>query len=205
MPSQIIFLGTAGDSFVLSKQERLAGGIIIQAENTQLHLNPGPGALVAAALARIDLRKTSAVIVTDNSLLHAHDTNAIIDIMTSGCFDTKGLLLAAKTALTQENQEIMPRISKEYQNAVERIVLLQEETRISYNDVQVETIKIKNTDKAAVGIKIITPHFSLGYTGKTKYTTKLYEQFIDVEVLIVDLPLYHEEKKEDGLSVEEAE
>src|SRR3989338_9728797 len=172
MPSQIIFLGTAGDSFVLSKQERLAGGIIIQAENTQIHLNPGPGALVAAAIARIDLRKTSAIIVTDNTLLHSHDTNAIIDIMTSGCFDTKGLLLAAKTALTQENQETMPRIGREYQNAVERIIPLQEETRINYNDVQIEALQIKNRDKFAVGIKIITPYFSVGYTGKTKYMTK---------------------------------
>jgi ribonuclease BN (tRNA processing enzyme) len=205
MPSQIIFLGTAGDSFVLSKQEMFAGGIIIQAENTQIHLNPGPGALVAAALARIDIRKTSAVIVTDNTLLHSHDTNVIIDIMTSGCFDAKGLLLGAKTALTQEKQEILPRIAKEYQNAVEKTIVLQEEIRINYNDVQIEAVKIKNTDKSAVGIKIITPLFSLGYTGNTKYTTKLHEAFADVEVLIVELPLRHEEKKEEGLCVEEAE
>ena len=46
--ARIIFLGTAGSTAVVSKQLRASGGIIIQVEDLQFHLDPGPGALVKA-------------------------------------------------------------------------------------------------------------------------------------------------------------
>jgi len=193
MQSQIIFLGTAGDSFVLSKQQRMAGGIVIQTENTKIHLNPGPGALIAAQ--QSDIRSTTAVVVTDNSFMHMHDANAILDVMTLGGFDTKGLLLVSKSAA-----EKIPQL---YQNAVEKTIILQEGTQIECNAVQVEAIKIKNKDPDAVGLKIVTPTFSLGYTGKTKYFVKLKEILKDVEILIIELTSINESKE--GLCVAEAQ
>lgn len=193
MQSQILFLGTAGDSFVLSKQQRLAGGIIIQAENTKIHLNPGPGALIASQ--NNDIRNTTAVVVTDNSFMHMHDANAILDIMTLGGFDTKGILLVSKSAAET--------ISQQYKNAVEKTIILQEGARIECNNVQIEAVTIKNKDPDAVGLKIITPTFSLGYTGKTKYFAKLKEILKDVEILIIELTSVNESKE--GLCVAEAQ
>lgn len=203
MQSQIIFLGTAGDSFVLSKQEHFAGGFVVQTSAAQVHMNPGPGAFVAAGMAKIQVQKTTAVIVTDNSFIHAHDAPAIIEAMTLGGFDQKGLLLAAKSAVENNDEKNEGRIQKKYQNAVEKTIILQDETRVECNGIQIEAIKIKNSDPAAVGLKIITADFSLGYTGKTKYTTKLKDAFNDVEIIIVELSIFHEDKKEDGLCLED--
>src|SRR3989338_1336873 len=203
MQAQIIFLGTAGDSFVLSKQDRVAGGFIVQTENAQLHINPGPGAFLAAALAKIQIQKTTAVIVTDNTFIHTHDVAALIEAMTLRAFDAKGLLLGPKSALEEGDPKNPPRVQKKYQEAVEKTILLQEETRVECNGVQIQTVKIKNSDPTAVGLKIITKDFSLGYTGKTKYTAKLKDAFNDVEIMILELSLLTEEKKEDGLCLEE--
>lgn len=203
MQSQIIFLGTAGDAFVLSKQDRIAGGFIVQTENAQLHVNPGPGAFLAASLAKINLQKTTAVIATDNAFIHTHDIPALIEAMTLGTFDTKGLLLAPKSALEETDPKNLPKIQKKYQEAVEKTIILQDETRVECNGVQIQTVKIKNSDPSAVGLKIVTKDFSLGYTGKTKYTTKLKDAFNDVEIIIIELTFLNEEKKEDGLCLEE--
>ncbi|MBI5072454.1 hypothetical protein HZA99_01405 [Candidatus Woesearchaeota archaeon] len=212
MEAQILFLGTAGDSFVLSKQERTAGGFVIQTPQSQILVNPGPGAFVNVARTNINIAKTTAIIVTDNTLLHAHDTNAIIDILTLGSFDQKGILLAAKSALQQaeesqqiENKENFPLIAVKYQNAVEKTIVLQENTKVACNDVQIETVKIKNKDPDAVGVKIITTSFSLGYSNKTKYLAKLKDAFQDVEILILELPLKTANPKEEGLCLEEVE
>lgn len=204
MQSQIIFLGTAGDSLVLSRQDRTGGGFVVQIENAQLHINPGPGAFLAAILAKIAIQKTTAIIITDNTFIHTHDVPALIEAMTLGTFDAKGLLLASKSALEISPEQRDPaRIQKKYQEAVEKTIMLQEETRVECNGIQIQTVKIKNSDPSAVGIKIVTRDFSLGYTGKTKYTTKLKDAFNDVEIMIIELSLLNEEKKEDGLCLEE--
>src|SRR3989338_2304626 len=187
MQAQIIFLGTAGDSFVLSKQDRVAGGFIVQTENAQLHINPGPGAFLAATLAKIQVQKTTAVIVTDNTFIHTHDAQALIEAMTLGAFDAKGLLLGPKSALEEIDPKNPARIQKKYQEAVEKTILLQEETRVECNGVQIQTGRIKNSDPTAVGLKIITKDFSLGYTGKTKYTAKLKDAFNEVKILIEEI------------------
>jgi ribonuclease BN (tRNA processing enzyme) len=194
MQSQIIFLGTAGDSFVLAKQQRIAGGILIQTQGMQFHCNPGPGAFVAAQQ-YATVRETTAVIVTDNSFVHSHDAPAIVDAMTLGGFDAKGLLLVSKSAL--------PVFSQKYQNAVEKVVVLQEEAKIECNAVQIEAVKIKNKDPDTVGVKITTPEFSLGYLGKTRYSPRINESVKDVEILILELTSILESKE--GLCVAEAQ
>lgn len=190
MQSQIIFLGTAGDSFVLSKQQRLAGGIIVQVHGIQMHCNPGPGALVAAMQQKLDVRNTSVIILTDNQFIHAHDADAILSVMTIGGFDIKGLLLIPESL----KDKLL------FQNAVEKTIILHEGV-VTWSDVQIQAVKIKNKDFSAVGLKIITPTFSLGYTGKTKYFAKLQESMKGVEILIVELT----GDAKDGLSVENAE
>lgn len=204
MVSQIIFLGTAGDSFVLSRKDRTAAGICIQHEESTLFLNPGPGAVFQAKQRGIDIQKTTALIVTDNTLLHGHDTNAIIDMMTLGGFDTAGILIAAKSAL-QGTESAPAIISPIYQQWVQRTMLIHPGDRIECNNIQIVAFSIKNIDPSAFGIKLITPAFSVGYTAKTRWIAKLREQLKDVEILILEIPHHYPSKNEEGFSVEEAE
>ena len=79
MHSKIIFLGTAGESLVYGKQIRASGGIIIQTDNLQCIIDPGPGSITMAAQFGINLRDTDAIFVTHNHINHCNDVNAIIN------------------------------------------------------------------------------------------------------------------------------
>ena len=57
MTAHIAFLGTGGDSTVVGKNIRSAGGIIIRFDNCQFHLDPGPGSLIKAQEAGMNLRE----------------------------------------------------------------------------------------------------------------------------------------------------
>ena len=79
--SSIIFLGTSGGNAV-SKQIQSAGGIILQVEDLQFHLDPGPGALSKAKEYGINLNRNTAVLVSHNHVNHCSELNPVIDAMT---------------------------------------------------------------------------------------------------------------------------
>ena len=78
MNSQILFLGTGGDSIVVGKQYRTSGGIILNLNDMQFHLDPGPGALIMAKMYGINIRENVGVFVSHNHINHANDVNAVI-------------------------------------------------------------------------------------------------------------------------------
>src|SRR5579872_3926013 len=45
---EILFLGTGGARFVVARQIRASGGMWMRFGKTQIHVDPGPGALVRA-------------------------------------------------------------------------------------------------------------------------------------------------------------
>ena len=63
MQSRILFLGTAGHYALYAKQARASGGILLQPGNHQLHLDPGPGALMQLSRYNINVREHTAVLV----------------------------------------------------------------------------------------------------------------------------------------------
>ena len=92
--ARIIFLGTAGSSAVVSRQLRSSGGIIIQVGDLQLHIDP-TGALTKAKEYGINLHHTTAVLVSHHHINHCNDLNAVIDAMTHGGLEHRGIILAA--------------------------------------------------------------------------------------------------------------
>lgn len=117
----IKFLGTAGARFVMTKQLRASGGIWISINGTNLHIDPGPGALVKALSSRpkLDPSTLSGIILTHKHLDHSNDINVMIEAMTEGGFKKRGVLFAPKDALDQD-----PVVFQYVRNFVERIEIL---------------------------------------------------------------------------------
>ena len=44
--TKITFLGTGGDNYIISKCIRNASGIVIEYNDLQLHIDPGPNSLL---------------------------------------------------------------------------------------------------------------------------------------------------------------
>jgi ribonuclease BN (tRNA processing enzyme) len=101
-PEQFIkFLGTAGSRFVVSRQLRASGGLWVRLAGQSVAVDPGPGALVKAYSSRpkLDPAKLDAVLVSHKHLDHTNDVNVIVEAMTNGGHDRRGVLLAPADAL----------------------------------------------------------------------------------------------------------
>lgn len=100
----VTFLGTGGARFVVARQIRASGGMWMRFGETQIHVDPGPGAL-ARALSHVppfNPRELSAIALSHKHLDHSGDVNATIEAMTSGGFRRRGTLLAPRDALEGE-------------------------------------------------------------------------------------------------------
>ncbi len=71
---------------------------------TQLHIDPGPGALVRALSVQppCNPRELDALLLSHKHLDHSNDINIMIEAMTSGGFTKRGMLFAPQDALEGE-------------------------------------------------------------------------------------------------------
>ena len=119
---EILFLGTGGARFVVARQIRASGGMWMRFGETQLHVDPGPGALIRA-LSHVpprNPRELDAVLLSHKHLDHSNDVNIMIEAMTSGGFAHRGALFAPADALAGE-----PVVLPYAQKFVERVETLE--------------------------------------------------------------------------------
>jgi len=201
--SSIIFLGTGGDSYVIGRQLRASGGIILQLDEDQYHIDPGPGSLVMAKEAGINLRANTALFVSNNSINNCNDINAVIDAMTYHGFDKKGVLVANNTVINgSENHH--PVLQKFYRDCLERFIVLEAGKKVGINDVEVRAIKAKHSDPNAIGFKFITPDYTLTYTGNTMYSAEALPEYENSNILILNVPCLKKDEDKYNLCKEDA-
>ena len=201
--AQLIFLGTAGSSAVVNKQIRGSGGIILKVEDLQFHIDPGPGSLSKAKEFGVNLHHTTAVLVSHNHINHCNDLNAVIDAMTHGGIEHRGVVLGSKSVL-QQFDENRPFITKHHQNLVEKIIPLEKSHKVGIELVEINTLSVDHTDPYAIGFKFFCPKFSLAYTGDTEITDKLMEELTGTDVLILNVPFPGNSAKGKNLDTEAA-
>ncbi|MBC5811217.1 MAG: MBL fold metallo-hydrolase [Candidatus Eremiobacteraeota bacterium] len=104
------FLGTGGARFVVARQIRASGGMWFRFGSeqggavTQIHVDPGPGALVRAlsSVPPCEPRELDAIALSHKHLDHSGDVNAMIEAMTQGGWRKRGALLAPRDAFEGE-------------------------------------------------------------------------------------------------------
>lgn len=183
---KLIFLGTGGDSIVVGKQIRSSGGIILQTETSQLHIDPGPGSLVMAKAMDVSLRNTTAIICTHNHINHANDANAVISALTHGGMDHYGVFLGSQSVISG-TEEMNPSLGKFTHKWLEKVIVLEPGKKAGVNDIDIEAVATKHSDTSAVGLKLSTPNFSIGYTSDTSYTSDMVQGLKDVDILVLNV------------------
>lgn len=108
----IRFLGTGGARFVVAKQIRASGGMWLRfapehgadGPLTQIHLDPGPGALVRAmsVVPPCEPADLDAIVLSHKHLDHSGDVNVMIEAMTYGGWKRRGTILAPRDAFEGE-------------------------------------------------------------------------------------------------------
>jgi phosphoribosyl 1,2-cyclic phosphodiesterase len=119
--STILFLGSGGARFVVARQLRASGGMWMHLGETQIHVDPGPGALVRALshVPPCNPRELDAIVLSHKHLDHSGDVNVLIEAMTSGGFRRRGAVLAPADAFDDE-PVVLP-YARRFVDRVERL------------------------------------------------------------------------------------
>lgn len=141
--NRITFLGTAGARYVVSKQIRASGGIFLELEGFRILIDPGPGCLVQLATCspRIDPTEIDVILLTHKHIDHSSDVNALIDGMTGGGINRKGILIAPPDALEGD-----PVVLKYHRDFLERIEIAGEGMKLQLDDLRIEApLRMRHT------------------------------------------------------------
>ena len=210
MQPKITFLGTGGDPFVVGKQKRASGGIVFCADNIQILLDPGPGALIKAKEYKINLRETTAVCVSHGHLNHSNDLNAVISAMTYNGLDAQGVIVGSSSAINgfsdeDKNIVISPSLSSFFSKCVEKAIVLKAGQRLGIESIEIEALRTSHSDPTAIGFKFFTPEYVLTYSSDTAYFSGISEQYKKSDILILNCVYPAEMKPKENLSEQDAE
>ncbi|MBS7646774.1 MAG: MBL fold metallo-hydrolase [Candidatus Bathyarchaeia archaeon] len=182
---EIVFLGTGGGRFTTITQKRRTAGIRILGENLNLHLDPGPGALVYSISEGLDPQKLNAIFVSHSHPDHYTDAEVLIEAMTSGMTKKRGVLAASKSVL-RGNDLCEQSISKYHQQMVERVIEALPNIRFQVAEVSVSVTEARHTDPDAVGFRFETREYGdFAYTSDTQYFEGIGKPYEGVRLLML--------------------
>lgn len=183
--TRIIFLGTGGDNYVISKCIRNSGGIVIQHDEMQFHIDPGPNSLLSAKNNGVNVRATTAIICTSPKISHSNDVNAVISAMTYNGMDVKGVLVATKT-LIEGNEANHALLQRFFRDCIEKVIVCEPAKRIGIEQADIQFLETVDYSDS-VGMKLYMPDMVIGYTSDTSYNEKIAKQYVGCDVLIVNV------------------
>jgi len=181
----IALLGTGGGRFATITQKRRTAGIRILTEGLNLHLDPGPGALVHSINEGLDPQKINAIFVSHCHPDHYTDAEVLIEAMTRGMIKRRGVLAAAKSVLGG-NDLCESSISRYHQNMPEQKIEAVPNMKFQVGDINVLVTEARHTDPDAVGLRFETGDFGdFAYTSDTEYFEGIDKYYEGVRLLVL--------------------
>lgn len=181
----ILFLGTGGGRFATITQKRRTAGIRIMSDNLNLHLDPGPGALVYSIYEGLDPQKLNAIFISHCHPDHYTDAEVLIEAMTHGTAQKRGILVAAKSVLSG-TKECEASISKYHQRMPEQKIEAVPGMKFQVANLNVFITEARHTDPDAIGFRFETPEFGdFAYTSDTEYFEGIAQYYQGVRLLIL--------------------
>ncbi|MCK5042924.1 MAG: MBL fold metallo-hydrolase [Candidatus Aenigmarchaeota archaeon] len=181
---KIQFLGTAGGRFGVSKQIRASGGIYIESCGKKLYLDPGPGALVHARRNNIPLEELDAILLSHVHQDHTNDANVLIDILTKGGWEKKGILIGSKTAL-EGYENIEKAVLNHYLNFLEKIVVMEAGDTFNLDSLKITATPTKHGDPKGIGF-VFEGEKTVSYVSDSYYFKGLEEHHKNSDILILN-------------------
>jgi phosphoribosyl 1,2-cyclic phosphodiesterase len=200
----IRFLGTGGARFVVAKQIRASGGMWMRFGETQIHVDPGPGALVRA-LATIPPQQPAeldAIVISHKHLDHAGDINAMIEAMAQGGFKPRGVLIAPRDAW--EDNSIMLPYARRF---VPRHEIVDERGGpYAINDVEVRASLRHVHPVETYGLHFRYQGTTVSYLPCTRYFDELIADYAahQPDVLVINVLRYADTLDVDHLTLDDA-
>jgi phosphoribosyl 1,2-cyclic phosphodiesterase len=184
-PLTLHFLGTGGGRHTMCTQRRKTAGIRLEQGKTQIHIDPGPGALVHSIYAGLTPMRLDGVVVTHCHPDHYTDAEVLIEAMTGGTTRKHGVLAASRSVL-KGGEDLDPSISNYHQRLVVRVEEMTPSAKFNINDIAFETIHAVHGDGDATCIKITALDIgTIAYTSDTEAYLGLGEALRGTRLLIM--------------------
>jgi len=118
----------------------------------------------------------------------------------------RGMLLCCKSVIetVEENKLMTPFLHSFYKQFLDKTIVMERGNKAKVNDIEISATYAKHGDATAIGFRILTSHFNLGYTGDTGFSKKLIEDFKGVDLLILNVQNPASYKKDNQLNTEDA-
>jgi len=184
----IKFLGTAGARYVVSKQLRASGGIFLSLKGKRIILDPGPGSLVRCSHSRppIEAASLDALILSHSHIDHSNDINILIDAMTYGGFEKRGVLYAPWDCLYGDDAVVL----KYLRGYLDGIVTLEPERSFSLGDLSFTTSITHRHPVETYGITFDYDGKKLAFMVDTRFFPSLLDSYRDIHTLVMNVVRY---------------
>lgn len=182
MKGFIRFFGTGGARFVATTQLRSTAGLLVHYKETNLYVDPGPGALVRihTARERFHLSRLDGILLTHKHLDHSNDVNVMIEAMTEGGFKKKGVLFCPEDAMNDD-----PVIRKYVIPYLDRVEILKEGQTYSIKDITF-SVPVRHVHPVETYGFLFRVDKTIGLIADTRYFEKLPE-FYRADCLIANV------------------
>jgi phosphoribosyl 1,2-cyclic phosphodiesterase len=199
MTDYIKFLGTAGARFAVAMQTRASGGIWLCLSDTNIHIDPGPGALVKAISSKpkLDPQELDGIILSHKHLDHSGDVNVLIEAMTDSGRKKRGAFFCPKDCLSDD-----PIIFRYLRAYPERIEILKEGKPSRIKDVEITPFEHIHSDVQTYGMRFAAGKTSLSYIADTRFFPQISSLY-KTEVIIICLLLDKAREGVDHLCIED--
>lgn len=182
---EIIFLGTGGGRFAMITQKRRTAGIRVLGERVNLHLDPGPGALVYSVSEGLPPQRLNAVLVSHAHPDHYNDAEVLVEAMTGGGARKHGVLAASKSVL-EGNSLCEPSISHYHQQLPSQLVKATPGMEFAIANLTVQATAARHSDPDTVGFRFETANYgSFAYTSDTEYFEGIGSLYRGVRLLVL--------------------
>jgi ribonuclease BN (tRNA processing enzyme) len=181
---KLTFLGTGGGRFATIYQARATGGIYIEDEKN-LHIDPGPGALVRMRSVGLDPLKTHAILVSHCHPDHYLDTEILIEAMTEGGTRKQGMLIGSKTVI--EGDGDFSTISKDHLAKPTSVKVRTPYSRMSFKPFEIFATPSAHSDTTSVGFRIQTNDGMISYVSDTQLLETVIKAHRNCRLLIASV------------------
>ncbi len=177
------FLGTGGGRYVTGEQVRRTAGIVVKTGETQVHVDPGPGALVYAHQELEQPLETEALMVSHAHLDHANDAQAIVEMMTmSG--DKPGAMFANETVL-RGYSDMERFISNYHLDLCQVVETLEDGSQHGFKDLEIRSQQMFHGDPKTQGFVLEDDENTIGFWTDTEFSEELLEFYEGCSTLVV--------------------
>ena len=184
---ELVFLGTGGGRFATITQKRRTGGIRLISKTFNIHVDPGPGALIYSLEAGLNPQKIKAVLVSHRHPDHYSNAEILVEAMTKGMLKKRGTV-AAPSNILNGDKETGPAISTYHQQMIEQRITLKPGSKFSIGKTNIMCTQTRHTDPETVGFRFQIPEIgAIGYTADTEYFEGLEDEYKGVRILIISV------------------